>query len=32
VLLLLVIGVAVTEIAVWGRRQHAATSHPVGRF
>jgi K+-sensing histidine kinase KdpD len=29
-LLLLVIGVAVTEIAVWGRRQHAAASRRAG--
>src|SRR5215471_11223027 len=28
--LLLVIGVAVTEIAVWGRRQHAAASRRAG--
>src|SRR5690348_13178820 len=28
--LLLVIGVAVTEIAVWGRRQHAASSRRAG--
>jgi K+-sensing histidine kinase KdpD len=28
--LLLVIGVAVTEIAVWGRRQHAAASRRTG--
>src|ERR1700730_16010624 len=28
--LLLVIGVAVTEIAVWGRRQHPAASGPAG--
>jgi hypothetical protein len=29
-LLLLVIGIAVTEIAVWGRRQHAAASRRAG--
>ena len=29
-ILLLVIGVAVTEIAVWGRRQHAAASRRAG--
>src|SRR5262245_39457743 len=29
-LLLLVIGAAVTEIAVWGRRQHAAASRRAG--
>ena len=29
-MLLLVIGVAVTEIAVWGRRQHAAASRRAG--
>ena len=29
-LLLLVIGVAVTEIAVWGRRQHAVASRRAG--
>jgi len=29
-LLLLVIGVAITEIAVWGRRQHAAASRRAG--
>jgi K+-sensing histidine kinase KdpD len=29
-LLLLVIGVAVTELAVWGRRQHAAASRRAG--
>ena len=28
--LLLVIGVAVTEIAVWGRRQHVAASRRAG--
>src|SRR5690349_22630411 len=28
--LLLVIGVAVTELAVWGRRQHAAASRRAG--
>ena len=28
--LLLVIGVAVTEIAVWGRREHAAASRRAG--
>ena len=28
--LLLVIGVAITEIAVWGRRQHAAASRRAG--
>ena len=28
--MLLVIGVAVTEIAVWGRRQHAAASRRAG--
>jgi K+-sensing histidine kinase KdpD len=29
-ILLLVIGVAITEIAVWGRRQHAAASRRAG--
>ena len=29
-ILLLVIGIAVTEIAVWGRRQHAAASRRAG--
>src|SRR2546428_173356 len=28
--LLLVLGIAVTEIAVWGRRQHAAASRRAG--